>query len=889
MKLNLTPTLVSLGATTLWIASMGQAQETSEEPLYELSPFEVTTTNDRGYTATNSLAGGRLRSELQNTAASISVFTPELLADLGVTNFLEAAKWAPNAIPAEEIDGGNLYNDYSVNFRGLGLGFQSRNYFRWYINSDSYNTERIEFSRGPNSLVFGDAGVGGVGNVSSKQARGTNQVSLEGQWSSFGGYRTTLDVDYKLSDTFFVRTAILYQDFDDWRDVGGSEREGAFMTLTWRPTPKTSLRIEGEYGRLHRVITYNTLDRFSQWDGVTTNPGMLGRRDPVPNSLFRITTPRLVFRPGRPELGILDMKDYTETDGGPFGTGLLPYPQEGMPDYAVIPTRDFAFSLQVPDGGVRNPYTTASLFFNQQFGDNLYLELAANYQDQERDITRWFYDQIYVDVNETLPGDIPNPYLGDYYGWARYWNNQQSNLVYDYRASLAYILNTSLTEQRFLLVAGHRYDRFTDHNYELVRTNGSNPDVRNPTNRIFAWRYVSDGAIPNIEPDSLDSVSGIETGYAQTKGRYSEKPITYYQFAASGSWFKNRRLHTLVGIRRDHYEERGNDSSLDTLDPVTSELLEFGPRIKNDSQNITSYTLSGVYHISDQLGISIAYSKSFDPGTASFDINGNSMEPLLNSGKEVGLKYTLLHGRLNGSLVYYESEQENNRIGGPHQTINEIWTLIGSNESVQFGYQDRRTNSGSGWELEFTAMPTDNWRIALNFSIPDTEIEDGMSDTRSYYTGNVDTWISAANQLEADGETGTAAAVRNRIADVENAIESVTRGRKLDNSFDYTANFFTRYFFAEGLLKGFSLGGGANIRGKRLIGNVAGDPYDYIFADGYEIYSLLFGYEKDLKNGQISLQLNISNVLDDTIVRPGNLGFTVQDPRKYLLTLRFQF
>src|SRR5262245_32692612 len=48
---------------------------TTTEPTIVLSPFEVVAEEDSGYKATSTLAGTRLRSELKDLAASISVVT----------------------------------------------------------------------------------------------------------------------------------------------------------------------------------------------------------------------------------------------------------------------------------------------------------------------------------------------------------------------------------------------------------------------------------------------------------------------------------------------------------------------------------------------------------------------------------------------------------------------------------------------------------------------------------------------------------------------------------------------------------------------------------------------------------------------------------------------
>jgi outer membrane receptor protein involved in Fe transport len=141
-----------------------------KEEVITLSPFSVHGSRDVGYVATESLAGGRLSTPLKDTGVALTVLTREFLDDIAANSFLEAADWAPNANSVYSSSGPQIFNDYQVNFRSMGAGFQSRNYFRWYVNSDVYNTSRIDFARGPNSVVFGDAGVGGIANVSSKRA-----------------------------------------------------------------------------------------------------------------------------------------------------------------------------------------------------------------------------------------------------------------------------------------------------------------------------------------------------------------------------------------------------------------------------------------------------------------------------------------------------------------------------------------------------------------------------------------------------------------------------------------------------------------------------------------------------------------------------------------------
>src|SRR4051794_20796376 len=66
-----------------------------------LSPFEVVP-DDIGYQAGNTTSGSRLNASLKDTAASISVFTPEFLSDIAANNISEMLQYATNVEPEFE-------------------------------------------------------------------------------------------------------------------------------------------------------------------------------------------------------------------------------------------------------------------------------------------------------------------------------------------------------------------------------------------------------------------------------------------------------------------------------------------------------------------------------------------------------------------------------------------------------------------------------------------------------------------------------------------------------------------------------------------------------------------------------------------------------------------
>lgn len=880
------------------------AQE--DEEIYELSPFIVDVSGDRGYTATASLAGGRLSTALRDTAAAVTVLTEAFIRDVGATNFLEAARWAPNAVPQTEVRGQDLYNDYQVSFRSLGGRYQTRNFFRWYINSDAFSTDRIDFSRGPNGLVFGDSGAGGIANINSKRAHRGNFGEVLAQWSSFGGFRVTADANIEVSETVQVRVAGLVQRFDDWRDVGKNDRDGVFATVTIRPTERSTIRLEGEWGDIHRLITFGMLDNFSQWDGVTTNPGFIQPGE-VPPTLQRQGQTQLVFNAARPDLGLVDFQGFASTAGN--FRQLLPEPQEGLPANAVIPSHKE--SLQAPNAGVYNDYFTVSAFWEHRLADNLFFEVAANYQKQTRDARRWFFDAWTIDVNETLPNGERNPYLGEAYGQARLWTDQQTNEVVDFRASLAYLLESDLTDHRFLVSTGRRKDRFSIDWFEWVRTNGPNPQLvagneqSLPANRIFVRRYASDRSLDVALPPARDPVSGIEAREAHTRSFVSEKPVAYVQAAAVGQWLDSRALNTMLGARRDFYRERTNRGR-EERDPVTREITGIGALETVDRKNVTSFNGSAVYHFTRAFSAFAGYSESFDAGNVAIGIDGLGLPSLESKGIEGGVKLFLFDNRVSGTVTYYRNQEENNRIGGEAGNINRIWSALEQENLQVDNYQDRVSFRGTGWEIDLTANPTPNWRLLFNIAFPETKQTGGFADTRAYVAANRAAWESQIAALEASeslSERLRGDLARNSLQAIDGRIGGFAEGRRINETFRYTANVFTRYFFRDGPLNGFSIGGGANIRGARTVGNRPGDAFDYVFASGYTLVTLVASYERELQGGLLSLQLNVSNLFDKEIVRPYQFGnyvrdgqaffvpdrFNVQDPRRFLLTASYRF
>jgi outer membrane receptor protein involved in Fe transport len=152
------------------------ASPTGEETVM-LTPFEVSTNQDTGYAGQDTLSGSRLRTNLKDVAAAISPMTAEFLRDIAATSIEGAMEYGvgtrmetDDARAAGPVGDGYSDGFRAIRIRGLPGGGRSINFFGAPGEVDLYMTERLEVSRGPNSILYGFGSPAGKINVASKQA-----------------------------------------------------------------------------------------------------------------------------------------------------------------------------------------------------------------------------------------------------------------------------------------------------------------------------------------------------------------------------------------------------------------------------------------------------------------------------------------------------------------------------------------------------------------------------------------------------------------------------------------------------------------------------------------------------------------------------------------------
>ena len=252
-----------------------------------LSPFIVDTSAESGYQASSTLAGSRIKTDLKDVAASVTVLTTEFLDDLGANDIASAMAFVAGAendatTHQEGIAGLGGVNGYvggdfgdnnnrsgEIRVRGLGRASTTINFIQILGSTDRYNTERTEFLRGANSILFGLAEPAGLVNSSTKVANARqNFVKIDTKFDNFGSNRYLLDVNRVLiKDQLAVRAVGLHNQTEFKVKTAFQQDDRAFVTGTYRPFKGTTLRAYYEtqdtYGRRPNFRTAQ--DNVSEW------------------------------------------------------------------------------------------------------------------------------------------------------------------------------------------------------------------------------------------------------------------------------------------------------------------------------------------------------------------------------------------------------------------------------------------------------------------------------------------------------------------------------------------------------------------------------------------------------------------------------------------------
>jgi len=205
------------------------------------------------YLSNNEVNSVKTPTPIIDVPQSLSIFTANDITEQGITSVGDIIDYTPGVNTSQ----GEGHRD-AVVFRGV------RSTADFYIDGNRddvqyfrslYNVEQVEVLRGPNALLFGRGGTGGIFNRVSKKAQiGDQFTGYKTSVDSFGGFNAEIDANFITSDTSSVRLNAHYESLENHRDFFDGDRVGFNPTARFELSDKTTLDLSYEYADHERFI-----------------------------------------------------------------------------------------------------------------------------------------------------------------------------------------------------------------------------------------------------------------------------------------------------------------------------------------------------------------------------------------------------------------------------------------------------------------------------------------------------------------------------------------------------------------------------------------------------------------------------------------------------------
>jgi catecholate siderophore receptor len=228
------PDAATQGATTVAPKTTSKtAAQSAIDNGSALPAVAVVGATQQDFQASQSTVGAKSPTQLRDIPQTVTVINKALLQSQGATSFQDALRNAPG-VTIGAAEGGQIGNN--INLRGFSAlsdiyldGFRDRNqYYR-----DTFDLESIEVLYGPSSMLFGRGSTGGVINQVSKKANLKDSAEVSGTIGTDDRYRSTLDLNHKLTDTAAVRVNVFGQSLGSSRDEEKNKDWGIAPTASF--------------------------------------------------------------------------------------------------------------------------------------------------------------------------------------------------------------------------------------------------------------------------------------------------------------------------------------------------------------------------------------------------------------------------------------------------------------------------------------------------------------------------------------------------------------------------------------------------------------------------------------------------------------------------------
>lgn len=489
-----------------------------------LSPFEVNSGDERGYSASSSLSGTRLNSKLEDISGSISVITKEQLMDTASLDLNDIFKYEIGTEGTAQFtdptnDGRGDYDNVSGNptganrMRGLSQANILVNGFTAAssVPIDPYNINAIEIARGPNSALAGLSDAGGSVNIVAGQANVSRETTnIQARGDSYDGYRFSVDLNRPIiRNKLGFRFSAVYGEVGYVRKPSVDRTNRQSFSLTYRPFKTTT--ISGNFERFSewasRANSLTPIDTITSWrangsptyNNVTQSYTIRGVQQP-PITTMTGNVPLGIALLGSSNVRNLQFIDdgninYIMAGGRPANTAsaVNQFTQSsadavGGPLFKAVRSNSKAVydwtgvNLYAPNYEIQHARTYTISLDQEIFSNDINrIDFNAGWRREAVDrYSRQFISQqdgvpavVEMDTNERLIDGRPNPFfLHPFIGGLAPQVYKRPLWADNYRAQLAYQLDLRKEKGWLKWIGLHRLNTYAEERRTIQSPNG---------------------------------------------------------------------------------------------------------------------------------------------------------------------------------------------------------------------------------------------------------------------------------------------------------------------------------------------------------------------------------------------------------------------------------
>jgi outer membrane receptor protein involved in Fe transport len=741
---NLSSKLFALSLAVSAFVARGQVSAAApasppNEETVQLSPFEVRSEADKSYGALNSNSLTAFTTELRRMPVSADVFGEAFMNDVGVNTVEQLIQtFSAGAGMASISPDGSAPNSQfldrnangSLSLRGLAAPTMQVNGFfptggggvtATGITSN-FDTERVEVISGPQALLYGVSGAGGVVNLVTKQARFERAAfgSLKFQVDQYGHKLGQFDYGWG-GRRYAFRLALLDQTIGGRRVWIGGPVKGGYVQLALRPVGNTIVRLS---------VQRTNMDRTNANSG-----GMTLTALSTANDARNGQTMHWLLATGQTAAA---------ANGGASGAGNI---MNGGLNWDNIDSIGGTFS------GELQRHTLYTAVAETRWNSWLSTQLSAGYRHE----TRWKVGN--SGVSFLAPNVASNP-TGT---WAVSMGGGSATYLWEPVRQKVARLSALATNDLFgkrvhsQTIVGVDFTRTdgavntyafeqADSNWNVIKTTAAanngytvlptvfwgvpNGPVKQPLWPRYDSRITYNGVnyvriVPNdsfpalVSPNNPEGLSGTGSG----DFRHTSDIQGGFYGANYSDWLHGR-LTTLLGFRSGKtYSRSATEAAAPSPPSVLSET----------NTRYTSFNAGANYALTSWLRPYVEVSNNYvPPSIGAADPYGRFTKTSNGIGEEFGLKANNADSTVSGSIAFYHTTSKNESMQFTSTVQNDINPAGLNGRSGPSGNTINVDRKTQGLQIALTAAPTDGWRMRFSGAFIDGKIGSDRSYAQYY-------------------------------------------------------------------------------------------------------------------------------------------------------------